>query len=314
MARRSLSSMTTTVHRRAATTAQVTTAQVDGFVADAHRRLAEAYAWSYRKRETVIQTVAEYTTGTIGVTADSGTVNGTSTVFVAAHVGRMIAIPGDNTFFYVRTRVSNTELTLGDADGDAQTWVAASGSGKSYSIRQHQFAVPSDVAVIMSKVREWPLFETTQQAIDAGDPRRTATGTPDRWCWARAAIVSNVESRYIELWPVPITAMTFRMPYLIQPPELTAAGNLPVCPSEVIEWDATMEIASFLLAKTGDPRWGTLMQNARLMLYGNAGQPGMGVLEAALFEDQKRWSLPNQLQDSQGNIGYDRLKDRDWAL
>ena len=78
--------------------------------------------------------------------------------------------------------------------------------------------------------------------------------------------------------------------------------------------DATVEAAAFLLAKTGDARWGTLMQKAREVLMGDPNRPGTGVLPGALFEDLKRWSLPSTLGDSLGHIGYDRLKDRDWAV
>lgn len=316
MARRNLTSMTTTVARRVANSSQITIAQINGQVADSHRRMAEAYAWSYRKRETLIQTVASYATGTIAATAGSSTVVGTGTAFTAAMVGRAIRIPGDTTFFYVQAFTSPTALVIGDANGAVKPWVAASVTGQRYSIFQHQFAVPATVAQILSKTREWPLSETTVDDIDASDPQRQTTGRPDRWTWARANLdTTPTEFRYIELWPVPIEATSYRMRYLIEPPELEGGGNLPVCPSEVVEWDATIEAASFLLAKTGDPRWGTLMQNARVMLYGDPNRPGMGVLDAALFEDQKRWSLPKTLMDSDGGtIGYDRLKDRDWAL
>src|SRR2546426_5110045 len=292
---------------------QITAADINAILADVHRDLAVQFQWSYRKRDTVIQTVAPYNAGTVAVTAGSSTVTGAGTAWTADMVGRQISIPGENTFFWINAvSPANQTLTLSDGNLTTQTWVGPAGTGLSYSIFPDQFPVPANVAVILYHVRDWPMSETSLGEVDAGDPRRTSRGTPDRWYWARVNITGSpqVESRYVGLWQVPSAAMTFRLHYLIEPPELAADTDVPVCPSEVLQWAGGARAAAFLHARTGDERWSRAMLAYNQILMGTPGM--LGVLAQALQDDSHRFGLPGMLQGTGTIIGNDRLAQRDW--
>src|SRR5262249_9784544 len=147
-------------------------------------------------------------------------------------------------------------LTLADGSLSSQNWVQANAAGATYTIFQDQYAVPASVALILYSARDWPLEETSEIEVDGTDPMRTSLGTPDRWYWAGDQVLAGpTQPRFLGLWPVPNSAMTFRIPYLIEPPDLVNDTDIPVCPSEVIEWAAAAQAAFFLHARTGDERW-----------------------------------------------------------
>lgn len=313
MARLSLANIRESIQTMIASSPQISVADLNTIIKHTHRQLGTQYQWSYRKRDKVLQTVAPYSTGTVTVTAGSGTVTGASTVWTAAMVGRQMRISGENTFFWiVSVNTGAQTLVLGDGTLTTVTWVAASGGLKTYTIFQDQYAVPSDVAVILYSVRDWPMSETSEGEVDAEDPMRTSSGTPDRWYWARANIASQVESRFVGLWPVPSAALILRMPYLLEPPDMTLEGDLPVCPSEVLELAAGARVCAFLHARTGDERWARQFLALQQALMGTPGM--LGILAQALQDDAHRFGLPTMLGGTGTQIGNDRLASRDWAV
>ncbi len=313
MARRPLSQIRGVVKRWTASSPQMLDADVDGCINDAHQTLAGGYQWSFRKRDAVLQTVAPYSAGTVSVTAGSSTITGSGTAWTAAMVGRQIRIAGEFTFFWIgAVNVGAQTLTLADGALATVSWVTDTAAGKSYTIFQDQFAVPATVAIILNQINDWPLTETSLAEIDLLDAQRTANGPPDRWYWARDNILSATEVRYVGLWPPPSAAQTLRMPYLIEPPTLSADTDLPVCPSEVIELGAGVRACGFLHARTGDQRWANQAVALHQMLYGTPGL--MGVLHCCLQDDQHRFGLPTRLGGSEATIGADRWNDRDWSL
>lgn len=282
----------------------------------AHRMMANQYQWSLRRRETVIQTVAPYSTGTVTVTNTSQSVVGSGTAWTADMVGRQIRIAGEYPFFYIGTvDVGLQVLTLADAQLAPVVWVAPTVVGVSYSIFQDQYAVPSDVAIIMTEVSQWPLVETSLTEIDLIDPRRTSTGigVPDRWYWCRSRVSSATQFRYVGLWPVPGNAQTIRMPYLCEPPDMTADTDLPVCPSEVLELSAQMRAAIRVFGVTGDQRWALQAKAFQQALFGAPDTPNsagiQGVLQQALHDDETRFGLPTRLGGTSSRLGID-----EWAL
>ena len=295
---------------------QLTDADANRGIKQAHRMMATTYQWSFRRRETVIQTVAPYTTGTVTVVAGSATVTGAGTAWMSAMVGRQIRVTGENVFFYISAvNVGLQTLTLANAQLVAVPWVKVGASGQTYAIFQDQFAVPADLALVLTQVGTWPLLETSLMEIDLVDPARTSTasGTPDRWYWVRSTIVSGVETRYLGLWHVPGSALTLRVPYLIEPPDLDADTDLQVCPSEVLELAAGMKCALRVFGVTGDPRWAAVAKGLQQALYGAPDTPSsagmLGILQQSLHDDEQRFGLPTRLGGTPQWWGTD-----EWAL
>jgi hypothetical protein len=314
VARRTLQEMREAVARMVSNSPNILATDIDGLLNDVHRTFASSYQWSYRKRQAMIQTVSAITAGTVTATQNSPVVQGVGTAWTAALVGRQIRIAGENVFWWIAAvDVPLQRLTLADWSF-IRAWVAPSVSGAAYTIFQDTYPVPQEVAVILSATREWPLAEASSGEIDMVDPYRTSPGVPDRWYWSEvfAGGDTRQEIRYVGLWPVPMQAMSLRMPYLIEPPDLKTPTDQPVCPSEVLEWAAGARAAQFLHGKTGDAKWRAMAGDYNLVLMGtNRGT--MGVLEQALHDDSHRFGLPTGLQGSGLTVGYDRLSQRDWA-
>ena len=315
MARRSLSSMRTTVLRRVGNHSAIATADVNGLIADVHRDIAVNWYWSDRKREILIQTVAPYSAGTVAVTVGTSLVTGTGTAWTAAMVGAAIRIAGELSYFFVQAvNVAGQTLTLGDAQALVTNWVQPTASGVAYTIFTPHYAIPANTAVLLRHVRDWPLNERTVDWIDGMDPQRLSIGTPSDFALGRATLTNFIETRFVELWPVPSATFTYRVPSLVEPPDLVDDKDLPVCPSEPIEWRAASESAAFLHAKTGDPRWVSLAQHYWTVYVGEPITGMIGALDQAIRDDEKRYGLPRTLGDGIGEISQNDLGKFDWEL
>jgi hypothetical protein len=312
VARRSRVQMRNTVKYLVGASPQATNDDIDGMLADVHRDMASTYQWSYRKRDTLLTTVAPVSTGTVTLTAGSATVVGSGTAWTSDMVGRQIRVAPELTWFWIAGVADATHLTLGDGNLSAVLWPGTTVSGQTYTIFQDQYLLPANVAIILSQQRDWMLTEASLVEIDGLDPRRMSTSqNPDRWYWGRALIQAQTEQRYVGLWPVPSAAINLRIPYLVEPPELAADGDLPVCPSEVIQLAAGARVAMFVHAKTGDPRWATQALTLQTMLLGTPQM--LGVLQQCLMDDAHRFGGPTRIGGSGLSIGADRWNDRDWA-
>ena len=314
---RSLAAMRSTTLRRVGNSTQIAASDVDAILQDVHRDIATAFQWSQRRREALIQTVAPYSTGTVSLTAGSSTITGSGTAWTASMVGSAIAVAPENSYFFVQAvNVGAQTLVLGDAQGTLVVWNGASAAGQTYRIFQHQYLLGTNIAVVLAGVRNFRLRERSRAHVDGKDPMRQSTGQPSEFFLARNNISAGVEQVFIEFWPVPDAVYYERIPFLIEPPDLVAAGDLPVCPSEPLEWRAASEAALFILTKTGDARWGTLGEKYWAIFAGGtlAGMEVQGVLEQALRDDQHRFGLPQTLADGDTIVGNDILKTRDWDL
>lgn len=293
---------------------QATDPDIDGILNDTHRDFASTYQWSERKRETVLATVAPYSTGTVALTNGSSTVQGTGTAWTSAMAGRQIKVAAELTWFWISAvDVGLQRLTLADGSLTAVTWVGASASAQTYRIFQDQYELPAGVAIILGQGRNWPERETSLAEVDGIDPQRNSTAeNPYSWYWARSYIAAQVEHRFVGVYPVPSAAVMLRMPYLLEPPELVLDGDLPVCPSEVVQLGAGARVAMMIHAKTGDARW---RAQAQLLQQALLGTPSMlGVLQQCLMDDAHRFGGPTQIGGSRSTIGADRWNDRDWSL
>jgi hypothetical protein len=315
VARRTLAQLRSTVLRRVGNSPQITAAIATAILADVHKDIATSYQWSQRRREVHVQTAGSDSTGTVALVNGSATVTGTGTAWTAAMVGRAIAVAPETNYFYVASvNVGAQTLTLGDAQGATLTWGGATVSGVTFRIFKAQYALNATVAIVLRNTRDFTLDEKTVADFDAKDPLRQSTGPPSEYALARSLISGTppVETSYLELWPVPDSVYEYRVPCLIEPPELSADADLPVCPPEPIEWRASAEAAWYIFTKTGDARWDTLGKSYYQVYAGREDDGVPGVLLQALRDDQARFGLPQVLGGRDTIVGYDRLATRDW--
>lgn len=102
-------------------------------------RIFGSHPFPFMLDEAFFTTIAPYETGTVTVTNGSTTIQGDSTVWTAAMVGRKFRLGSQNAFYRIAAYVSATELTLeapfqGDSDSD-----------ETYSIYQDEYRLRADV-------------------------------------------------------------------------------------------------------------------------------------------------------------------------
>lgn len=126
-----------------------------------------------------IETVAQYNTGTVSITAGDTTVTGSGTTFTAAMAGRKIRIGSDNNSYEILKFTSTTSIEI-DMPYTGETQSAAS-----YTIYENVYAVPPDISQIVDIRRPGSnrlLNQRTLSYIDSRFPDPLmATGEPYDW-------------------------------------------------------------------------------------------------------------------------------------
>ena len=100
---------------------------------------AGSWDWPHYRSRGTIQTINDYTTGTVTVTNGSTTVTGASTTFTSAMVGRKFRVGSENAWYDIAVFVSTTEVTL------TQNYQGTGGATQTYTIFQDEYRLNGDV-------------------------------------------------------------------------------------------------------------------------------------------------------------------------
>lgn len=293
-----LAAISTNVVRNVA--AKVTSAEADAFVQSAFSQIWEAHEWHARKVDALVALVADYTTGTVTATQGSATLVGSGTTWTSAMVGRWVRIGAANELYQVTAYGSATSLTIESPTGGTG-WQAATTAGASYVLFQHVFKLASDVEQVLLPTREFALYESTKEQIDAIDPVRRSTGTTQ--AWAPRELASD-GAYQVELWPRPNQAGVMRVPYLKKAPTLGQSTDV-LLRQDPIEYLASQKAAMFLLAKHGDERYGILVDRFWMLYAGDPNDKKLGALETAIMQDQQKYGSIHHVQDkTQAGSGW----------
>lgn len=182
--------------------------------------------WSFRQAKSQILLLDQYSTGTVAVTQDSGTVTGTGTVWTAGMVGRKFKAAG-NEVYTITARASNTSITI------SPVYQGASASGLSYLIFQDTYDLPSDV----SSVSGW--WNATQQkwltpvTPDAIGDLQNASNFTSNWPDRIAQFGTNAGVPQVIVWPAPSVRAMVPIIYTRQPTNPTGPGSTIDLPSKM---------------------------------------------------------------------------------
>lgn len=223
---------------------KIAASDINTLINQEHEEILEAWSWSRRKQENIIDTVSEYSTGTVST---SGTVvTGSGTTFTSGMVDRFIRI-GSNTFFHRITAFTDTTtLTI------EQALPSDAAAGSSYAIFRHRYDLASDFGRVLNITSDTRLQEWSKSDIDRIDPYRTSTATrPDKYTIIGPDSDGNFQ---IEFWPVPSSAQAIRVEYL-RTNSLSADTDSPLYRGDILVWKVAESGAFFLYARTGDQAW-----------------------------------------------------------
>lgn len=131
---------------------------------DAYKEIARAYDWEHLRRSGELETIPNYTTGTVSVTNGSFTVNGSGTVWTSAMEGRYFQSQGGTVWYRISKVQSNTQLTL------LSPYLDLTASAQTYSIWKRFYYLYSEV----HRILEFGSWIRTGDLVD-----RPATYTSD---------------------------------------------------------------------------------------------------------------------------------------
>lgn len=148
------------------------------------------YAWPWREKTDVLQTISNYETGTVEVTNNSRIVTGTNTIWTAAMEGRYLKLTRDEELYEILTVSSAASITL------RQTYIGASSSGLSYLIWSRYYNLAPDVP-FNNDIIMWK-YPYRAKSIPKNDLHRSflqpySNGFPEAWTFGK---VNRLNTRY----------------------------------------------------------------------------------------------------------------------
>lgn len=181
-------------------------------VNDRIEAICRAFPWTRLKQQSILQTAAEYTTGTISIATNATSGTGAGTTFTSAMSGRFIRL-ANLLPPYTFTFVSATSFTIDRPFEGPDSLVAAG-----FKIYKSIFELPATLESIVS-LRNlslgYDLNQETREWLDRNAASRYAYGQPAVYVPAED---SATGLQQIELYPAPIVSQGLGMDWRLQPP------------------------------------------------------------------------------------------------
>lgn len=205
---------------------------------NAQQAILRAYEWPFLRSSTplVIQTVPDYTTGTVATTAASTSitfsiapkdVNGNN-VSVS---GRFIQTSSSNDWYRITAHTSGT--TTATLEIGAITTAAAA----TLTIRKMYYSTSTSVDRIIQvwqDILPYQMLESTPEYFQSFNPGFLASGPP-RICLT--AGVDSTGAPQFRLWPNPDSVLNLRIDYFPVATDMSADADVSVIPAK---WHTTV--------------------------------------------------------------------------
>lgn len=185
---------------------------LNGEINDCVERVCRAFPWSRLKQQSILQTVAEYTTGTVDVAVGATSGTGTGTTFTSSMTGRFIRL-ANLLPPYTFTYVSPTSFTI---DRPFEGPDALDDAG--FKIYQSVYAIGATLESIVSirNLRQgFKLNQETRNFLDTVAASRYAYGEPTTFVPAEDSATGIPQ---IELYPAPIVAAGYAIDWRLESP------------------------------------------------------------------------------------------------
>lgn len=194
---------------------------IEGWINDRYTEILGELPWQRQDVESVLITVAPYSTGTVALTQGSTAVTLTDGTWTSAMNGRAFRTPPRSEFYQFTYSSSTTGILDRPYEGPTAT---ASG----YSIFQHIYPLPSDCRLLEDDAFDGkfgPLKRFTHAQLNSSDPWREATGVTQGWA-SYMDDSSTPPLMQVEIYPVPDSAVGIPFTYAAQDGPLTATSTL----------------------------------------------------------------------------------------
>lgn len=190
----------------------------DHYIRERYRSILDEVDWRTLDQTAVLQTLAEYATGTVTVTNGSTAVTGDSTVWTSAMNGRGFR-PSATGPIYTVTYVSATSLTLDRA------YEGVTGSALGYRIFQHIYslaALADEIKSFRNPHLDIDLDESARESFDEAFPGRPAHGEVEAY---QLYDLDSSGNTTVELYPIPTAVRGLPYRYIERPADLTVVSD-----------------------------------------------------------------------------------------
>ena len=191
------------------------------------RRIIEAEDWPFLRASSplVVQTTADYTTGTVATTAGSTTATLSATY------------PTSLTNYYLMTSSSRdwyriTAHTAGTAALTLEIGAINTAAAATLTIRKFFYSTDATVDRILQirqSVQPFELEEYTKERFNSVFPDPTATGSPVLYMMAGK---DSSDIWQFALWPSPASKINLYIDYLLMVTDLSADADVSIIPSK----------------------------------------------------------------------------------
>lgn len=213
----------------------------------AGRYIWTAFTWPERKAETVLTTVAPYTTGTATLTANSASVTGSGTTWTG-FAKRKIALAYNLPFYRVLSVGSATALTL------ARNYIEDTVAASAYVVYQDEYDTSSVVDVITSATlllsqTTGPILQVSEDRIDAEATIQAYAGKPHS---VGICIPTTTGVPRVRVSPVPDDVYAIHLKYLKMWADMTNATDTPLLDAN--KESLLISVAHLFAQRSGDNR------------------------------------------------------------
>jgi hypothetical protein len=193
----------------------------------AQHNVAREYDWPFLRASTplIIQTVADYTTGTVATVANSTSVTASATI-TASKAGQYIKTEDSEDWYRI------TAHTAGTAALTIEPAAISTNATAEYTIRKFYYSTSSAVDRILSirqSITPYKLDEVSKEQFDSLQPDPQATGTP------RVFMVAGLDSSMFPqfvLWPTPDAVINLFVEHLQKMSDLSADADVSIIPEK----------------------------------------------------------------------------------
>jgi len=247
------STIRTQVHQLVGNDDQIIASDLNTMLEAANDEILEAYSWSRRKKDVLINLIAPISsTSTTLLTISNGSSVGTfgADPSIGAAESPYIRIDGDDSYHWA-------VVAVGTSLGLEKEWGKDDITDGSWEAFYHIYTISSDCDKIVSFSGNRKITEIARQELDRLDPKRnTKADHPQVFSYVQRDSSDDVQ---VEFWPVPNSAQVIRCHYLKRG-TIASDSDKPLYPSNVLKWKAAVSACYFLKAKTGDRTWFDLAQ------------------------------------------------------
>lgn len=201
---------------------------------NSQQMILRSFEWPFLRSPTplVVQTVTDYTTGTVATTVGSTTIT-FSNAPTTSKTGQYIQFVDSKDWYKITAHTaSSTTATIEIGAINANT-------AATFTVRKFYYSTSTNVdriIQIFQDVLPYQLIETTPEYFQSFNPGFLSSGTPRLYCMAGIDASTGAGTPQFRLWPSPDAVINLRIDYYTVATDMSADADISVIPAK---WHTT---------------------------------------------------------------------------